>query len=79
MLSAVAFSIVLKGSKIMITLPKICKDSKFLQNILPISLLSTTGKLFEKVIVEMVKRHSEERNLKIRLSFVQVTARRFNA
>jgi hypothetical protein len=39
------------------------KDPKFLQNLLSISLLSTTGKLFEKVILKIVQRHTEERGL----------------
>jgi hypothetical protein len=42
-----------------ITLLKPGKDSKFLQNLRPISLLSTTGELFEKVIPKIVKRHIE--------------------
>jgi hypothetical protein len=46
-----------------ITLPKPCKDPKFFQNLLPISLLSTTGKLFEKVILKVLKKHIEEKGL----------------
>jgi hypothetical protein len=46
-----------------ITLPKACKDLKFPQNLRPISLLSTMGKLFEKVILKIVQRHTEERGL----------------
>jgi hypothetical protein len=37
-----------------ITLPKSGKDKKFPQDLHPISLLSTTGKLFEKVILKIV-------------------------
>jgi hypothetical protein len=44
-----------------ITLPKPGKGPKFPQNLRPISLLSTTGELFEKVIHNIVKKHSEER------------------
>jgi hypothetical protein len=46
-----------------ITLPKPGKDPKFPQNLCPISLLSTTGKLFEKVILKLVQRNIEERSL----------------
>jgi hypothetical protein len=46
-----------------ITLPKPGKDSKFPPNLRPISLLSTTDKLFEKVILEIVQRHTEGRSL----------------
>jgi hypothetical protein len=47
----------------MIILPKPGKDSKFPQNLRPISLLSTTGKLFEKVILKIVKKHIGEKGL----------------
>jgi hypothetical protein len=46
-----------------IALPKPGKDPKFPQNLCPISLLSTTGKLFEKVILNIVQKHIEERSL----------------
>jgi hypothetical protein len=46
-----------------ITLPKPGKDQKFPQNLRPISLLSITGKLFEKVILQLVQKHIEERCL----------------
>jgi len=46
-----------------ITLPKPDKDSKYSQNLLPISLLSTTDKLFPKVILKIVQRHVEKNNL----------------
>jgi hypothetical protein len=46
-----------------IALPKPGKDPKFHQNLHQISLLSTTGKLFEKVILKIIKRHIEGRNL----------------
>jgi hypothetical protein len=43
-----------------ITLTKIGKDKEFLQNSSPISLLSTTGKPFENVILKIVQRHAEK-------------------
>jgi hypothetical protein len=46
-----------------ITLPKQGKDPKFPQDLCPIRLLSTIGKLFEKVIVKIVERHTAERGL----------------
>jgi hypothetical protein len=46
-----------------ITLPKAGKDPKFPQNLRPISLLSTTDKLFEKVILKILQTHIEERGL----------------
>jgi hypothetical protein len=46
-----------------ITLPKPSKDPKFPQNLRPIRLLSTKGKLFEKVILQLVQEHIEERGL----------------
>jgi hypothetical protein len=38
-------------------------EPKFPQNLRPISLLSTTGKLFEKLILNIVQKHIEERSL----------------
>jgi hypothetical protein len=52
----------LERSKI-IRLPKPIKDLKLPQNLRPISLLFSTGKLFEKVILKIVQRHAEERVL----------------
>jgi hypothetical protein len=46
-----------------IVLPKPGKDPKFPQNICPISLLSTTSTRFEKVILNLVQRHTENRKL----------------
>jgi hypothetical protein len=46
-----------------ITLPKPSTDPNFPQNLHSISLLSTTGKLFEKVILKIVQKHIEERGL----------------
>jgi hypothetical protein len=45
-----------KEAKI-ITLPKPGKDPKFPQNLHPVSHLSTTGKLFEKVILKLLQKH----------------------
>jgi hypothetical protein len=44
------------------TLPKLDKDKTFPQNLRPINLLSTTGKLFEGIL-KVVQRHIEERDL----------------
>jgi hypothetical protein len=46
-----------------ITLPKPSKDPKFPQNLCLISLFPSTVKLFEKVILQMVQMHTEERGL----------------
>jgi hypothetical protein len=50
------FSTSWKEAKV-IALSKPGKDPKFPQNLRPISLLSSTGKVFEKVSLEIVKRH----------------------
>jgi hypothetical protein len=39
------------------------KDPKFPQNLRPISLLSTAGKLFEKVILKFLQKHIDGRGL----------------
>jgi hypothetical protein len=46
-----------------IALSKPGKDPKFPQNLRPISLLSSTGKVFEKVILEILKEHIGKNNL----------------
>jgi hypothetical protein len=46
-----------------ITLPKPGKDPKCPHDLRQIRLLSTTGKLFQKVILKIVQRHIEERDL----------------
>jgi hypothetical protein len=52
-----------QGGDQVITLPKPGKDPKFPQNSRTISLFSTTGKLFERVILKIFQRHIEERGL----------------
>jgi hypothetical protein len=47
----------------MIALPKPGNDPTFPQNLRPISLLSMTGKLFEKVVLKIFQRHIERKNL----------------
>jgi hypothetical protein len=47
----------------LLTLPKPGKEPKFAQNFCPTSLLSTTGKLSEKVILQLLQKHIEERRL----------------
>jgi hypothetical protein len=51
-----------KEAKI-ITLPNPGKDPKFLQNFRTISFLPTTGKIFEKVILQSLKKHTDEKGL----------------
>jgi hypothetical protein len=46
-----------------VALPKPGKDPKFPQNLRLISLLPSTGKVFENVIIEIVNRHIRERIL----------------
>jgi hypothetical protein len=53
-----------KETKVL-TLPTLSKDPRFPQNLCPISLLSTAGKLFEKVFLKIFQRHTEERGLHI--------------
>jgi hypothetical protein len=45
----------------MMALPKLGRDPKFPQNLRPISLLRTTGELFEKLILRTIQRHTEEK------------------
>jgi hypothetical protein len=52
----------LEGSKIH-NATETHKDLKLPQNLRPISLLPTTGKLFEKVIFEFLKKHIDEKGL----------------
>jgi hypothetical protein len=44
-------------------MPKASKDPIFPQNLCPISLFSTTSKLFDKVILKIFQSHAEERDL----------------
>jgi hypothetical protein len=62
MVSAVPFPKFSKRAKV-IMLRKPGGDPKFPQNLRPIILLSTTGKLFEKVILNVVQKNVEERSL----------------
>jgi hypothetical protein len=43
-----------------VALPKPGKDPKFPQNLRPTSLLSSTGKVFEKVILQILQKHIRE-------------------
>jgi hypothetical protein len=52
----------LKEAKV-ITLSQLDKDSKCPQNLRPISLVSTTDKLFKKAILKIDLKHAEEKNL----------------
>jgi hypothetical protein len=52
----------LEGSKIY-NVTETGKDPTFPQSLCPISLLSTTGKLFTKVILKIDQRHVEETGL----------------
>jgi hypothetical protein len=45
-----------------ITLPKAGKDPKFPQNLGPINLLPTTGKLFENVIQKIIQKYIDSNN-----------------
>jgi hypothetical protein len=47
-----------------VALPKPCKDPKIPQNVRPISLFPSKGKLFEKNILQIVQKHIGERNLR---------------
>jgi hypothetical protein len=47
-----------------IILPKPGKEPKFPQNLRPMSLLSTTGQLCDKVILKIVQQHVDENNLR---------------
>jgi hypothetical protein len=51
-----------KEAKI-VALPKRDKYPKFPENLRTISLLSTTGKLFEELILKIIHKHVEEGNL----------------
>jgi hypothetical protein len=56
------FSKSLKQPKVL-TLPTHSRDRKFPQNLHPFSLLSIRGRLFKKIILKTVQRHTEERGL----------------
>jgi hypothetical protein len=46
-----------------VALPKPGKSPKFPKNLRQISIFTSTGKVFEKVILKIVKRHIRENNL----------------
>jgi hypothetical protein len=46
-----------------VALPKPGKNHKFPQNLRPISPLPSTGKLFDKVILQIVQKHIKEKHL----------------
>jgi hypothetical protein len=58
--------------------PKPGKNWKFPPNLLPINLLSITGKFFEKVILRRIHRHIKERNLLNASQFGFSASRHFN-
>jgi hypothetical protein len=62
LLSAAQFFKIFEGRKF-VTLRKPDNDQKIPQNLRPISPLSTTSKLFEKVILKILQGHTEERGL----------------
>jgi hypothetical protein len=66
--SAWALPSSLEGGKI-ITLSTSGRDPNLLQNLRPISLMSTTGKLYEKLILITIQEHIEERNRLIASQF----------
>jgi hypothetical protein len=51
-----------KKAKIL-TVPESGRDSKFPPNLRPISLLCTTGKFFQKLILRKIQKHIKGRNL----------------
>jgi hypothetical protein len=63
-----------------VTLPKPGKDPEFPPYIWPISFFSTTGKLFEKIILKIVKKNTEEKACLTQASLlsVYVTVRHCN-
>jgi hypothetical protein len=59
------------GRKQVITLEKNQQIPKFPQNLRPISLLSTSGKLFEQLILRTIQNHIEENLLTVSYFCVQ--------
>jgi hypothetical protein len=65
------FSKDLKDVKTII-LQKPCKDTKFSPNLRPLSMLATTGKLFEKVILKIAQNHIGWETCLMQISLVSV-------
>jgi hypothetical protein len=61
-----------------VALPKPGKDPKFPQNLRPLSLLSSKGKVFEKVILEIDISKKETCLTQVSLASVHVTPRHCN-
>jgi hypothetical protein len=63
-----------------VTLPTPGKDPNILKNLSPISLLTSTGKLFEKIIMQIVQKHFEEGAclMQVSLASVRVTTQKCN-
>ncbi|GFY69619.1 probable RNA-directed DNA polymerase from transposon BS [Trichonephila inaurata madagascariensis] len=44
-------------------IPKAGKGARFTENYRPISLISSLGKIFEKILLQHINRHCEENNI----------------